>query len=173
VQSFTREVLADLRSKDGGGRLMSRFLANRGFHALLCYRVAHRVSGTPFSFVGFILTRLCQIAYGIDIDPKAKLAGGIAIFHGMGIVIGRGVTIESNVTLFHGVTLGIKWSGRGDGFPYVETGVIIVTGATLLGPIRIGANSIIGANTVVTHDVPPSSVVRVASCKISPRETNR
>jgi serine O-acetyltransferase len=167
-QSMWGEILADLRIKNTGGHFFLRLLANRGFHSLFCYRIAHKVAGTPLSFIGIILTRLCQIFYGIDIDPKATIAGGVVIYHGMGLVIGRGVVIESNVTLFHGVTLGIKWSGRGGGYPHVESGVIIGTGAVLLGPIRIGANSIIGANTVITHDIPPSSMVRVAPYKITP-----
>ncbi len=170
MQSLWREILADLRSGNKGNTrsILVRLLGNRGFHALLAYRVAHRLSGTALSFIGFAVSRMCLIAYGIDIDPRAKIAGGIVIYHGIGIVVGRGVTIESNVVLFHGVTLGNRFSGEGDGFPYVESGVIIGTGAVLLGPIRIGASSFIGANTVVAQDVPPASVIRPAPYIRSP-----
>jgi serine O-acetyltransferase len=175
MKSLWNEIAADLRFgiENDGGNPLSRILGNRGFHALLCYRIGHRVSGTLFSPIGFILTRLCQILYGIDLDPKAKIAGGVIIYHGVGIVVGGGVTIEPSVILFHGVTIGIKRSGHRDGYPHIESGVIIGTGAALLGPIRIGANTYIGANTVVTQDIPASSVVRSTRPVVEPRDPTR
>lgn len=148
---------------------MGRALTNRGFQALLAYRIAHRLHGTPFSPIGFLLTRACQILYGIDIDPRARIAGGIIIYHGVGLVIGCGATIESRVILFHGVTLGIKRGGRHDGFPYIETGVLLGAGAKLLGRLVVGAESIIGANAVISSDVPPGSVAKPQSIEITPR----
>ena len=169
--SLLQESLADLRfslEEDPGNRL-ARVLTNRGFHALLAYRIAHRLRKTPLSFIGFFLTRAIQILYGIDIDPRAKIAGGVIIYHGVGVVIGCGVIIESRVILFHGVTLGIKRGGKRDGFPHVETGVILGTGAKLLGRIVIGAKSIVGANSVITEDIPPGSIAKPAPIQITPR----
>jgi serine O-acetyltransferase len=169
--SLLQESLADLRfslEEDPGNRF-ARALTNRGFHALLAYRIAHRLRKAPLSFVGFLLTRTIQVIYGIDIDPRAKIAGGIIIYHGVGVVIGSGAVIEPRVILFHGVTLGIKRSGRRDGFPHVETGVILGSGAKLLGKIVIGSKSVIGANAVIVEDIPSGSVAKPAPIQVSPR----
>ena len=133
--------------------MFGRALTNRGFHALCFYRIAHRLNRGPLALIGFILTRLCQILYAIDIDPRARIAGGVIIYHGVGVVIGAGAIIESRVILFHGVTLGIKRGGRHDGFPHIESGVILGAGAKLLGRLVVGANSVIGANTVIAPSV--------------------
>lgn len=171
MRSLRAEIMADLnfgQENDGGG-LTGRALFNRGFHALLCYRIAHYLHGTPLSVLGFVLTRLCQIVYGIDIDPRARIAGGVLIYHGVGLVIGQGVEIEKRVILFQGVTLGIKRVLKDDGFPHIESDVVIGAGAKLFGPIRIGRRTMIGANAVVTIDIPPCSVVRVPYCLVTTR----
>lgn len=169
--STLQASLADLRFslKEDPGNRLARALTNRGFHALLAYRIAHRLRKTPLSFVGFLLTRTIQMAYGIDIDPRARLAGGILIYHGVGLVIGSGVVIESRVILFHGVTLGIKRSGKRDGFPYIQSDVILGAGAKLLGPIVVGARSVIGANSVISENIPAGSIARPAPIQISTR----
>ena len=132
-------------------------LSNRGFHALLAYRVSHLLWKAKVPMLPLIITRIIQILYGIDIDWRAKIAGGCLIVHGMGVVIGRGVVIGKNAKIFHGVTLGIRDDGKdNDGFPVVGDNVFIGCGAKLLGNIHVGDNAKIGANAVVIDDVPPS-----------------
>src|ERR1700694_2975266 len=120
---------------------------NRGFHALLFYRIANLLYKYKIPLLPLILTRIIQVLYSIDIDYRANLDGGIVIVHGVGVVIGYGVHIKSNVIIFHGVTLGRKGIGPvisdEDGFPIVEEDCIICTGAILLGKITIGKNSTI------------------------------
>jgi serine O-acetyltransferase len=169
--SLTQELMADLRFsvEECPGNILARALTNRGFHALLAYRIAHRLQRTPLSPLGFLLTRATQIAYGIDIDPQARIAGGVIIYHGMGVVIGSGVMIASRVILFHGVTLGIKRGGYRDGFPMIESGVILGAGAKLLGRLVVGKNSIVGANAVISSDIPADSIAKPAPIHVTSR----
>jgi serine O-acetyltransferase len=108
------------------------------------------------------LQRVAQVLYGIDISYEADIAPGVTIRHGVGIVVGNRAKICRDVVLFHGVTVGKRLSGskeRPDGMPVIEEGVLVGAGAVVLGPVTVGAGSIIGANTVVTKDVPPGSIV--------------
>jgi serine O-acetyltransferase len=144
---------------------VTTFFFNRGFHALLFYRTANGLSKLKIPILPLILTRIIQVLYSIDIHYKSRLSGGIVIVHGVGLVIGEGVQVESNVILFHGVTLGRRGVGpiisENDGFPTIEGDCIICTGAILLGKIRIGRNTTIGANCVVTNDISPDSICKV------------
>jgi serine O-acetyltransferase len=143
------------------------FFFNRGFHALLFYRIANILYKCKVPLLPLILTRIIQVLYAIDIDYKASLSGGIVIVHGVGLVIGSGVKINSNVIIFHGVTLGRKGVGPvisdEDGFPSIEKDCIICTGAILLGKITIGKNTTIGANCVITDNLPPDSICKISS----------
>ena len=117
------------------------------------------------------MQRAAQVLYGIDISYEADIAPGVTIRHGAGVVIGNRVKIGRDVVIFHGVTLGNRLSGskeRPDGMPTIEDGVMIGVGAVLLGPITVGAGSRIGANTVVTKDVPPGALVTGPPSVITP-----
>src|ERR1700709_1066145 len=84
---------------------------NRGFHALLFYRIANKFFKWKVPILPLVFTRTIQVLYSIDIDYKANLSGGIVIVHGVGLVIGSGAVVHSNVVLFHGVTLGRRGVG--------------------------------------------------------------
>lgn len=131
------------------------FLTNRGFHALLCYRISNKLWKMKVPLVPLILTRLIQVIYGIDINYMAKIKGGCCITHGVGLVIGVCAEIGENAKLYHGVTLGISHSSKKpDGYPILGDNVLVGAGAKLLGKIKIGDNVNIGANSVVTKDIP-------------------
>jgi serine O-acetyltransferase len=138
---------------------------NRGFRALLFYRIANRFYKWKVPGLPLIFTRIIQILYAIDIDYKANLSGGIVIVHGVGLVIGSGAVIDSDVVLFHGVTLGRRGIGpvisSTDGFPTIEKGCIICAGAKLLGNIVIKENTTIGANAVVTDSIGPNVIYKI------------
>ena len=140
-------------------------LFNRGFRALLFYRLANMFYKWKVPILPLVFTRIIQIIYSIDIDYKANIEGGVVIVHGVGLVIGSGVHVLSNVILFHGVTLGRRGVGpemsKSDGFPTVEEGCIICTGAVLLGNIVIGRNTTIGANCLITNNVEPNSICKI------------
>lgn len=148
---------------------MNPFLAvfaNRGFHALFVYRLCNWLSSMHIPLLPLLLTRIIQILYGIDIDYKAQIKGGVIIIHGVGLVVGEGVTIESGTILYHGVTLGRKTQGKyvpkGDGFPIIGENCVIGAGAKLLGPIKIGDGSLIGANCVVTDSLNANTLIKLA-----------
>lgn len=141
------------------------FFFNRGFHALLMYRLSNLLYRWKIPLFPMIFTRLIQIIYAIDIDYKASLSGGIVIVHGVGLVIGSDVYIDTNVILFHGVTLGRRGIGpvisQTDGFPKIEKNCIICAGATVIGKVTIGENTVIGANCVVDRNIPSNSVCKL------------
>jgi serine O-acetyltransferase len=137
---------------------------NRGLKAVGLYRLSHLFWRLHIPFLPFIFTRMAQFLYGVDIAYQANLGPGIVITHCFGLVIGNEVIIEGRCHLFHGVTLGTRgseWVGDmvEDGHPHVETDCMFGAGAKVLGPVRIGQNSIIGANAVVTRDVRANSVM--------------
>jgi len=96
---------------------------------------------------------------GIEIHPGATIGRSFFIDHGMGVVIGETSEIGDNVTLFHGVTLGGTTWQKGKRHPTIGNNVVIGTGAKVLGPVKIGDNTRIGANSVVISEIPPNSIV--------------
>lgn len=132
-------------------------LFNRGFHALLFYRVSNILYKSKLSVIAMIITRIIHILYAIDISYKSTIRGGVQIIHGVGLVIGEGCVIESGCILYQNVTLGIRDRCRG-GFPVIEKNSTICAGAVLLGNIIVGEGAVIGANAVVLNDVPSNSV---------------
>lgn len=130
------------------------FLLYPSVHALIAYRIAHYLYGKKLFFLARIVSQLSRFFTGIEIHPGATIRKGLFIDHGMGVVIGETAEIGDDVTLYHGVTLGGTGKDKGKRHPTVGNGVIIGAGAKVLGPINIGDNSKIGANSVVLKDVP-------------------
>ncbi|HET9450547.1 MAG TPA: serine O-acetyltransferase EpsC [Aggregicoccus sp.] len=113
------------------------------------------------------LLRLAQTAlYGIEIGKDVTLGRGVYFVHTLGIVIGGTSQIGDRVRFMGNNTVG---TARNDGYPILEEDVVVGCGARILGPIRIGARSVIGANAVVLQDVPPDSVVTGIPAKAHPR----
>ena len=102
---------------------------------------------------------LTRILTGVEIHPGAILGSGLFIDHATGVVIGETAEVGDDVTIFHGVTLGGTGRDTGKRHPTIGDRVIIGAGAKILGPIKIGDDSRIGANSVVVKEVPSSSVV--------------
>ena len=130
-----------------------------GVHALLFYRVAHWLWRHDVKLPARFIANLGRFFTGIDIHPGASIGRRLFIDHGMGVVIGETTDIGDDVTLYQGVTLGGTSLSKGKRHPTIEDRVIITTGATVLGPVTIGAESRIGAGSVVIHPVPPRSTV--------------
>jgi serine O-acetyltransferase len=95
----------------------------------------------------------------VEIHPGAVIGSAFFIDHGMGVVIGETSEVGDNVTIYHGVTLGGTTWKKGKRHPTIGNNVVIGTGAKVLGPVTIGDNTRIGANSVVISDTPPNSVV--------------
>ncbi|MGN6189689.1 MAG: serine O-acetyltransferase EpsC [Conexibacter sp.] len=130
-----------------------------GVHAVLAHRVAHALHEAHVPFLPRLIAGFARLLTGIEIHPAATIGRGLFIDHGMGVVIGETAEIGDDVTLYQGVTLGGTGFAVGKRHPTVEDNVTIGSGAKLLGPIRVGHGSKIGANSVVIHDVPPNSTV--------------
>ena len=145
------------------GRALQRAITRPGALAIVLYRFSHRLWAKGWETPAEIVWRISYFLTGADIHPGAEIGGGLRVTHTSGLVVGKGAVIGSNVTLLHGVTLG--GSSRGffesdvvDGFPEIGDGSKIAAGAKLLGPIKIGRDCFVGANAVVTKDLPDGTV---------------
>ena len=130
-----------------------------GVHALFFYRGAHSLWRRGMRLPARIIAHLGRFFTGIDIHPGAVIGRRFFIDHGMGVVIGATSEVGDDVTVYQGVTLGGTSLKKEKRHPTIEDLVIIGTGATVLGPVTIGANSRIGAGSVVIHSVPANSTV--------------
>ena len=130
-----------------------------GVHAILIHRLSHRLWRRGFLYTARLLSFLSRLWTNIDIHPGASIGRRFFIDHGAGVVIGETAEIGDDVTLYHGVTLGgTSWS-KGRRHPTLGNGVLVGAGAKIFGPITLGDNVRVGANSVVVKDVPPNSTV--------------
>ena len=134
-------------------------LTYAGFHALVAYRIAHRLSRWGIPFLPRLISQIARWFTGVEIHPAAKIGRGFFIDHGMGVVVGETSEIGDYVTLFQGVTLGGTGKERGKRHPTLGNHVVVGAGAKILGGIKIGDNVKIGANSVVLKSVPENSTV--------------
>ncbi|HXH72791.1 MAG TPA: serine O-acetyltransferase [Mariprofundaceae bacterium] len=130
-----------------------------GLHAIWMHRLAHFFWKHGLRWLGRWTSHLARWLTGIEIHPGATIGRRFFIDHGMGVVIGETTEIGDDVTIYHGVTLGGTTWEKTKRHPTLEHGVIIGAGAKVLGPIVIGEQSRVGANSVVLRDVPPHSTV--------------
>jgi serine O-acetyltransferase len=130
-----------------------------GVHAIWGHRISHWLWIRGARLAARTFAELVRILTGVDIHPGAVIGSGLFIDHATGVVIGETAEIGDDVTLYHGVTLGGSGTDTGKRHPTVGDRVIIGAGAKVLGAIKIGDDSRIGANAVVVKPVPSSSVV--------------
>ncbi len=139
---------------------LEAILCYPGFHAILAHRFIHLLHARlRVPVLPRLLSQLVRFLTGIEIHPGARIGKGFFVDHGMGVVIGETAEIGDNVTLYQGVTLGGTGKEKGKRHPTLEDGVVVGAGAKVLGNIRIGRDSRIGAGSVVVRDVPPESTV--------------
>ena len=137
-----------------------------GVKAIFFHKIANFFSVAKFHLIARIISQFSRFLTGIEIHPKAKIGKNFFIDHGMGVVIGETSKIGDNVTIYHMVTLGgISPSINSDDqrqvkrHPTLKDNVVIGSGAQVLGPITVGENAKVGANAVVTKDVPANAVM--------------
>ena len=145
---------------------LSLILTYPGVKAVFFHRIANFFSTAKFDLVARIISQFSRFMTGIEIHPKAKIGKNLFIDHGMGVVIGETSEIGDNVTIYHMVTLGgIAPSINSDNqrnvkrHPTIENEVVIGSGAQVLGPVTVGCCAKIGANAVITKDVPEKAVM--------------
>jgi serine O-acetyltransferase len=136
------------------------FLLYPGLHAIIMHRFTHFLWRLKIPFIPRLLSQISRFWTGIEIHPGAKIGKGFFIDHGMGVVVGETTEIGDNCVLFHNVTLGGTGKHKGKRHPTIGNNVMIGTGAILLGPIKVGDNVRIGANTfILMQDVPDNTTV--------------
>ena len=145
---------------------ISVILTYPGVKAVFLHKIANFFSIAKMDLVARIISQFSRFLTGIEIHPNAKIGKNLFIDHGMGVVIGETAEIKDNVTIYHMVTLGgISPSINSDNqrdikrHPTLENNVVVGSGAQVLGPIRVGINAKIGANAVVTRNVPENAVM--------------
>ncbi len=145
---------------------LSIILTYPGVKVVFFHRIANFFSVAKLDLLARIISQFSRFLTGIEIHPKAKIGKNLFIDHGMGVVIGETSEIGDNVTIYHNVTLGgVSPSINSNEqrnvkrHPTLEDKVVVGSGAQILGPIKIGKNSLIGSNAVVTKDVPEKSIM--------------
>ena len=145
---------------------LSLILTYPGVKAVFFHKLAHFFSVAKFDLIARIISQFSRFLTGIEIHPGAKIGKNLFIDHGMGVVIGETSEIGDNVTIYHMVTLGgISPSinsydqRQTKRHPTLMDNVVVGSGAQILGPVVVGKNSKIGANAVVTKDVPENAVM--------------
>lgn len=148
-------------------RQILKFFNNAGYQALILHRLSHLLWNNNFHILASLNARLIRLLTAIDIEPGAVISKKAAIYHGAGTVIGFGTIIEDYVIIRQGVTLGRKGTEVDEKLhPTIESYVEIGAGAVILGNIVIGKHATIGANAVVTKDVPAYAVIAGVPGKI-------
>ena len=130
-----------------------------GVHALWGHRASHALWQRDRKFAARALSQAVRFATGIEIHPGATIGERLFIDHGSGVVIGETAEVGDDVTLYHGVTLGGISTDHGKRHPTLGDRVVVGAGAKILGPVTLGTESRIGANSVVLRSVPDGSVV--------------
>lgn len=164
--------LTAIANRDPAARGVAEpFLHYKGFHALECYRVSHWLWATDRRTLAMYLRSRIAEVFAVDMHPAARIGKGIFIDHATGVVIGETAVVGDDVSLLHEVTLGGTGKETGDRHPKVESGVLIGAGAKILGNVRIGRGSKVGAGSVVLTNVPPHVTVAGVPAKIVGRPT--
>lgn len=130
-----------------------------GLHAVLLHRVSHWFYLRKRYVIARLLSQFSRFLTGIEIHPGAKIGKRLFIDHGLGVVIGETAEVGDDVLLYQGVTLGGTGNQRGKRHPTLGDRVVVGTGASILGNIRLGDNTKVGAGSVVVHSVPEGATV--------------
>lgn len=166
-----REDLASAHRRDPAARSSFEVaLTYPGLHAVWMYRITHRMWLGGLRFPARVLGQLTRAVTGVEIHPAATIGRRLFIDHGMGVVIGETAEIGDDVTMYHGTTLGGTTWRQIKRHPTVGDRVLIGAGATILGPITVGSDSVVGAGAVVTQDAPAGTLLVGVPAVARPRD---
>ena len=162
-----KQYLDSIKKRDPAAKsAFSILFVYPGVKALFFYRIANFFWKAKFQLLARVISQFSRFLTGIEIHPAASIGKNFFIDHGMGVVIGETSEIGDDVTLYHSVTLGgISPSIKSDEqrgkkrHPTLKNNVVVGSGAQVLGPIIVGENAKVGANAVVTHNVPINAVM--------------
>ncbi len=160
---FFKRLRADINAaKKNDPAARSKFeiwLTYSGVKALSWHRYAHFLYKIKLKLLARMTSQFAKWLTGIEIHPAAKIAGGVFIDHGTGVVIGETAEIEEDVIIYQGVTLGGTGKEKGKRHPTIKKGAMISAGAKVLGGFTVGEYAKIGAGAVVLKEVPPYATV--------------
>jgi serine O-acetyltransferase len=166
-----KEDIETVFERDPAARsVLEVILCYPGLHAVWLHRIAHWFWNHRLKLLARIISHFSRWLTGIEIHPGAKIGRRFFIDHGMGVVIGETAEIGDDVTIYHQVTLGGTSTKKGKRHPTIGNNVVIGAGAKILGPVKVGDNCKIGANSVVIKNVPPNSTVVGIPGKVVKRE---
>ena len=174
-----RADLAIIRERDPAARgPLEILLCYPGFQAVTLHRLSHRLwhSKLPLKLAARLLSQVGRGLTGIEIHPGARIGAGVFIDHGMGVVIGETAEVGDRCLLYQGVTLGGTGKESGKRHPTLANNVVIGAGAKVLGAIEVGANTRVGAGSVVVRNVEdnctvvgiPGRVIHQSGVRINP-----
>ena len=165
-RSITLDIMAAALRSPSVGTAVNAIVFNRGLHALVCYRVGHRLWQAGRTGLAYYMQSTVSSRFSADIHPAARMGSGIYLNCGGGIVIGETAVIGDDVSILQGVTLGGTGKEAGDRHPKVGDGVILSDGATVLGNIEVGDGAVVTAKSIVTKPVPPLARVAGVPAKV-------
>ena len=169
--------IAIIKERDPAARgILEIFLCYPGFQAIFLHRFTHKLWNLKLPLIPRVLSQINRTITGIEIHPGARIGRKVFIDHGMGVVIGETAEIGDNCLLYQGVTLGGTGKNHGKRHPTLKENVVVGAGAKVLGSITVGANTRIGAGSVVVRSVQgnstvvgiPGRVVHQSGVKINP-----
>ena len=159
VSTALEDVDAAMARDPAAQSRLETFLTSPGLHAVWSHRLAHRLWERPaYRLPARVLSNVTRTLTGVEIHPGATIGRRFFIDHGMGVVIGETAIVGDDVMLYHDVTLGGRSLAKVKRHPTVGDRVTIGSGARVLGDVNLGDDSQIGANSVVTKDVPAGAV---------------
>jgi serine O-acetyltransferase len=169
------EIDATLARDPAARSRLEVVLCYPGFHALLFHRLAHWLWRHRWLLAGRFVSHIGRMLTGIEIHPGARIGKRLFIDHGMGVVIGETAEIGDDCTLYHGVTLGGRKPQRGEfgqkRHPTLGNGVIVGSGAQVLGPFRVGDGAGIAPQAVVLAEVPAGVTMVGAPARVAGRRS--
>lgn len=147
-------------------------LTSAGAHAVWAYRLSHRAWERNHRLLAQTIRYVARMVTGVELHPASSIGRGLVIDHGTGIVVGETAVIGDDVVLHHQVTLGGRTNKPGKRHPTLEDRVFVGAGVMILGDIVVGADSRVGAATVVLESVPASSTVVGNPARVVRREAS-
>jgi len=158
--------LKNIKKKDPTARsYVEIILCYPGINAIFGHKIAHFLYKLSIPILPRLISHISRIITGIEIHPAAKIGKNLFIDHGFGVVIGTTTEIGNNVLIYQNVTLGGRSTQNIKRHPTIKDGVIIGSGANILGPITIGKNARICANSTVIKDVKDGAIIIAEICK--------
>ncbi len=157
--NFSEDINTVFRKDPAARGLLEVLTCYPGLHAVWLHRPAHRLWVAGWRTTARLVSHIARFFTGVEIHPGATIGRRFFIDHGMGVVIGETAEIGDDVLLYQGVVLGGTSLEHKKRHPTLGDGVVVGAGAIILGAIKIGARSRVGAGSVVLHAVPPDSTV--------------